>query len=365
MSTETKLLKYLDNEGNMVSKPEVTLSDEETLQLYRIMVQTRIFDQKALSYQRQGRIGFYAPCSGQEAAQVGSAYALQSKDWVVPAYRELGAAFVRGFSIKEIANQMYGNSEDYLKGRQMPNHYGSKRYRYVAASSPIATEIPHAVGIALAAKYRKDDAVAMVFFGDGATSEGDFHVGLNFAGVYRAPVVFVCQNNQWAISMPVTGQTASPTLAIKAVAYGIEGVRVDGNDLFAVYAAAKKAVDKARSGGGPTLIEAVTYRYGPHSSSDDPTKYRADDEVKQWMEKDPIKRLKLYLVKKALWDEERDKQLRDGLDQSVSEALKQAEKVPPPPVESIFQDVYADAPWHIREEMDEVMRVADRVGGGH
>ncbi|MEM3670424.1 MAG: pyruvate dehydrogenase (acetyl-transferring) E1 component subunit alpha [Thermoprotei archaeon] len=357
------MIQYVDNDGNLKAEPDTPLSDSELLKLYKIMVQTRLFDQKALSYQRQGRIGFYAPCAGQEAAQVGAAYALKETDWVVPAYRELGAAFIKGYTIREIADQLYGNAEDILKGRQMPNHYGARKYRFVTASSPIATEIPHAVGIAMAAKYKGDDAVAMAFFGDGATSEGDFHVGLNFAGVYKAPVVFVCQNNQWAISMPVKGQTASETLAIKAVAYGIEGVRVDGNDLFAVYSTARKAVEKARSGGGPTLIEAVTYRFGPHSSSDDPTKYRLDEEVKSWQAKDPIKRIKLFLIRKGKWSEEEDASLRQKLDQEITDAFKEAERKPQPPLDSMFKDVYEEMTWNLKEELEEISHVLEKKNG--
>jgi pyruvate dehydrogenase E1 component alpha subunit len=354
MATEAQMFQIIDSNGN-AKEIEHSLTDSQLTQLYTLMLQTRLFDQKALMFQRQGRIGFYAPCTGQEATQVGAAYALGPNDWVTPAYRELGVALTRGFSIREIADQLYGNAKDTLKGRQMPCHYGSKKRRFVSGSSPIATEIPHAVGIAMAAKLMGDPVVAMPFFGDGATSEGDFHAGLNFAGVYKAPVVFVCQNNQWAISMPVSGQTASKTLAVKAEAYGFEGIRVDGNDLLAVFTVAKKAVEKARSGGGPTLIEAYTYRFGPHSTADDPTRYRQEEEVKAWMERDPIKRFRLYLVKRGLWDDKEDEELRTKLDEEITRTLKEAEKVPPPSLESLFTDVYSDMPWNLSDEYEELV----------
>src|SRR5207247_2136170 len=213
-------------------------------------------------------------------------------------------------------------AKDPQHGRQMPNHFGSRDINYVTTSSPVGTQIPHAVGAAWAAKIRKDDVVSLAYFGDGATSEGDFHSGMNFAGVFKTPTIFFCKNNQWAISVPIARQTASKTIAQKAQAYGFEGVRVDGNDLLAVYAATKAAADKARAGGGPTLIEALTYRMGPHSSSDDPTRYRATEEVDRWREKDPIDRMRKYLELKGLWSEADDDRLRAEIDDLIQNTIK-------------------------------------------
>ena len=235
----------------------------------------------------------------------------------------------------------------------MPNHYALRDINLVSISSPVGTQIPHAVGAAWAMKHRGDKAVAIVYFGDGATSQGDFHVGMNFAGVFKAPVVFLCKNNQWAISVPLGHQTASKSLAVKAHAYGFEGVRVDGNDALAVFAATKAAADRARSGGGPTLVECLTYRMGPHSSSDDPTRYRKPEEVELWKQRDPVERFRRYLEGKGLYDRAWDDAVHKEIDDAITAAVRHAEKVPAPPSETVFTDVYADLPWHIREQMEE------------
>src|SRR5581483_11045104 len=219
-----------------------------------------------------GRIGFYGEARGQEAAIIGAAAALQQNDWIVPALREAGAAIFRGLSMREYVAQIFGNGNDVARGRQLPCHPGTRAARYVTMSSCIATQVPHAVGMAMAAKIKKDPVVVLGCLGDGASSEEDFHVAANFAGVFKAPVVLFCANNQWAISTPCTQQTASPTFAIKGVAYGLPSVRVDGNDILAVYSTVKAAVDRARRGDGPSFIEALTYRVSAHSSSDDPTR---------------------------------------------------------------------------------------------
>jgi 2-oxoisovalerate dehydrogenase E1 component alpha subunit len=313
-----------------------------------------------LSLQRQGRIGFYVPSVGEEAAQVGSAMALSSDDWVFPAYREPGAALWRGMPLDLLVAQAHGNSLDPQKGRQMPSHFGDPSIRFVTPSSPVGTQIPMAVGAGWAAKIRGDPIVSLVYFGDGATSEGDFHAGMNFAGVFKVPVVFFCKNNQWAISVPVDRQTAAKTLASKARAYGFEGVRVDGNDLLAVFAATKLAVDGARAGGGPTMIEAVTYRLGPHSSSDDPARYRPKEEVEYWEARDPIERLRRYLEGKGLWTKAWESALRKEVEDLVSETVRRVEKAPPPPLESLFEDVYADLPPHLREQMEAFLASGER-----
>jgi pyruvate dehydrogenase E1 component subunit alpha len=360
---ETQLLQVISLDGTYDTASEPDLSNEQLKKLYYFLVLVRTLDQKCMNLQRQGRIGFYVPCIGQEASHIGSAYALEPQDWIFPAYREPGAILIRGYPLSKLISQFIGNSNDPLKGRQMPNHFGDRSVNYVTPSSPVATQVPQATGAAMAAKILGDKNVVLTFFGDGATSTGDFHAGMNFAGVFQAPVVFVCQNNQYAISVPVQKQTASESIAIKARAYGFEGVRVDGNDILAVYRTVKEAVDKARSGKGPTLIESVTYRMGPHSTSDDPTRYRAAAEVDEWRKRDPVERFRLYLSKKNLLNEKEDQETRERATKEIDDAVAQAEKFPPPSIESMFEDVYASMPWNLKEQMDEAVRLNKKDGG--
>ena len=315
------------------------------------MVLTRNLDTRGIQLQRQGRIGFYIGCLGQEAAHIGSAYALKPEDWVFPAYREIGAMLTRGITLNQLLDQYFSNAEDPQKGRQLTNLFGVKTANYVSGSAPISTQIPHAVGAALAAKIRGDPIVTLAYFGDGGTSENDFHAGMNFAGVFKTPTIFFCQNNHWAISVPVERQTASETIAIKAEAYGFEGVRVDGNDILAVYETTKRAVEKARKGGGPTLIEAVTYRMGPHSSSDDPKRYRSEAELAEWEKRDPLTRFRRYLEKKQLWTELDERRVQEETDREIEDAVQHAEKLPKPALETLFTDVYAEMPWHLEEQL--------------
>jgi pyruvate dehydrogenase E1 component alpha subunit len=349
-----ELLQVIKPTGDYVEQMEPEIPKDELKRLYRLMVLTRNLDIRGLQLQRQGRIGFYIGCLGQEAAQIGSGYALKPEDWVFPAYREVGTALLRGITLKQLMNQYFGNAEDLEKGRQLTNLYGVKAVNFVTGSAPIATQIPHAVGVALAAKIRGDPIVTIVYFGDGGTSENDFHTGMNFAGVYKTPTVFFCQNNHWAISVPVEKQTAAQTIAIKAKAYGFEGARVDGNDILAVYRTTKEAVDKARKGGGPTLIEAVTYRMGPHSSSDDPKRYRTDQEMAEWQKRDPIVRFRKYLEKKRIWSEADEKRAQEDANREIDEAVAYAEKLPKPGLETLFTDVYAEMPWNLEEQLREL-----------
>lgn len=346
-------LQILAPDGSYDPMLEPELSAGELLRLHRLMHLTREFDVRALRLQRQGRIGFYVPCLGEEALQIGSAAALGAEDWIYCAYREPGAALLRGMPLFKLVCQLYGNAEDPIKGRQMPSHFGWRGAKFVPASSPVGTQIPQCVGAAWAAKIKRENEVFLTYFGDGATSEGDFHVGMNFAGVHKLPVIFFCKNNQFAISCPLSKQTASATIALKAIAYGFEGVRVDGNDVLAVYKVTREAVEKARSGGGPTLIEAVTYRMGPHSTADDPRRYRSEQETEAWKPKDPITRFRRYLENKGLWDEERENQLIEETRKTVDDAIRAAEPLPPPPLESLFEDVYKEMPWHLREQYED------------
>jgi pyruvate dehydrogenase E1 component alpha subunit/2-oxoisovalerate dehydrogenase E1 component alpha subunit len=250
--------------------------------------------------------------------------------------------------------QVVGNSLDVQKGRQMPCHYSWRPAHFVAWSSCIGTQLPHAVGVAYGAKYRRQPIVVLAYLGDGATSEPDFHAALNFAGIWKVPVVFLCQNNQWAISVPVSLQTASESIAAKAAAYGLPGVRADGNDVLAVYGATVEAVSRARAGEGPTLIEAVTYRMGAHSSSDDPKRYRKEEETAEWARRDPIERLRAYLESRGLWDRAREEALLAELDGMIQEAVAKVEAAPPMPVETMLQDVYAESSPYLRWELEEL-----------
>ena len=336
-----------------------SISSEGLLGLYRVMLLNRRVDERMIKLQRQGRIGFYVGSMGEEATIVGAAFALEPQDWIIPCYRELGAALLRGFSLFELCCQLFGNAEDTIQGRQMPNHYASSELRFGSISSPVGNQIPHATGLGLAARLKGTGDVALAFFGDGATSTGDFHAALNFAGVFKAQTIFMCRNNQWAISVPSQVQTASESLAIKAQAYGINGVRVDGNDVFSVYAATLEAAKRARRGKGPTLIEAVTYRLGGHTTSDDPRLYRDDEEVESWKSKDPLLRFRSYLMDAGHLTEDTDTDLEKEIKNDIETALSKAEKIGPPPIDSMFEDVLDDMPWHLEEQREELRSVLE------
>ena len=345
------LITVLRDNGTASHDPG--LSEETLLYLYRTMVQVREFDRRMLVLQRQGRIGFYGPILGQEAATVGSVAAVDEGDWIFPALREGAAAMMRGLPMKLAVAQLIGNDIDLCKGRQMPCHYTWRKGNYIAMSSVIGTQISHAVGAAMAAKTRGDKTVILGYMGDGATSATDFHSGMNFAGVTKAPCVLICQNNQWAISVPVSSQHASETIAQKGEAYGIPSVRVDGNDVLAVYEVTKRAADRARAGEGPTFIEAVTYRRLGHSSSDDPTRYRDPAEVEAWERKDPVERFRRYLEKQDLWDEAKEAALHKEIGAEVNQAIKEAEEAGPPESDSVITDVYAEVPQTLRDQYED------------
>jgi pyruvate dehydrogenase E1 component alpha subunit/2-oxoisovalerate dehydrogenase E1 component alpha subunit len=356
------LFRVLRDDGS--ADEALAMPDELALRAYREMKRLRLLDARMILLQRQGRVGFYGACTGQEATPIGAALAVEAGDWVFPALRESVMMLVRGFPLPTYLAQVYGNAGDLLKGRQMPSHMSGKQVNQVSWGSCIGTQIPQAVGAAWAAKMRGDRAVVLGFMGDGATSEPDFHNGMNFAAVFKAPCVLVCQNNHWAISIPTERQTASRTLAVKGRAYGIPSLRIDGNDVLAVYRAVKDAADRARAGGGPTFIEALTYRIGAHSTSDDPSRYRAQDEVELWMKRDPLARLRRYVVQRGLLDDARDVALEEALNAEIAAAITEVESFGPPARETIFDDVYADLPWHLREQRDELGRapVAPKVG---
>jgi pyruvate dehydrogenase E1 component alpha subunit/2-oxoisovalerate dehydrogenase E1 component alpha subunit len=355
-----RMVRVLEEDGTVMGK-DPGLADNRLLFLYEQMVTVREFDRRMLMLQRQGRIGFYGPILGQEAATVGSVAALEPRDWIFPALREGAAAMMRGLPLTEAMNQLIGNGADRCKGRQMPCHYTFKEGHYYGMSSVIGTQISHAVGAAMAARIRGDDVVVLGYLGDGATSANDFHCGMNFAAVYKSPCVLFCQNNQWAISVPISKQSATTTLAQKGAAYGMPFERVDGNDVLAVYAVTKAAVERARSGAGPSFIEAVTYRRLGHSSSDDPTKYRDDAEVKLWEKRDPVDRFRSYLGHRGLWDEAKETALKQRIAQDVNEAIAAAEKNGPPADETLVTDVYAQVTPQLREQLGEVMALEGRA----
>jgi len=348
-----KMLQILDRDGVIV-QPELIpdLEDQKWLELYKVMVKTRSADDKAIQLQRQGRMLTYAPNTGQEAAQVGSAAAMSDNDWLVPAFRELGAWLYRGVDLESVYLYWYGNE----LGSRFP-----EGVRVLPIAVPIASQLQHAVGIAMASNIKGEDDVTVAYVGDGGTSIGDFSEALNFAGVFNAPVVFIIQNNQYAISVSREKQTKAETLVQKAVAAGIPGVLVDGNDLFAMYAVTKEALNRARLGGGPTLLEAYTYRLGAHTTSDDPTKYREDREVAEWMAKDPLKRVKAYLIDRGVWSEEQDESLIEQYGEEALEVFRKVEATGATKLEDIFKYHFKEMPVHLREQYDEYVQYLEEV----
>jgi pyruvate dehydrogenase E1 component alpha subunit/2-oxoisovalerate dehydrogenase E1 component alpha subunit len=352
-------LQILDPDGRAVG-PLPEIPREDLRRLHRHMLRMRLLDQRMLSLQRQGRIGFYGMVTGQEAAVTGSAYPLAPTDWVFHALRETGVCLWRGTTVKELVCQLIGNAGDVLMGRQMPMHFSDRRVRSVAWSSVIGTQLPHAVGAAYAAKLKRTGEVMIGYIGDGGTSSGDFHAAMNFAAVWQVPCVFFCQNNQWAISVPLERQTRSSSIAIKAVAYGMPGVRVDGNDVLAVVAGTREAVERARAGGGPTLVEALTFRMGGHSSSDDPTRYREPEVVRYWEERDPLRRFEAYLRAQGLLSDADLEGWSAEINDEITAAIQEAEALPPPALETLFTDVYHQMPRALEEQM----RYAIAMGEG-
>jgi len=327
---------------------------ELRLDFYRALRRIRLLDERMQALQRQGRIGFYGTCTGQEAVPVALGFALAHSDWVFPALRESSILLVRGFALDTYLAQVFGNAADVLKGRQMPSHMSGRSANVVSWSSCIGTQLTHAVGAAWAAKIRREDMVAAACLGDGATSSADFHSALNFAQVFRVPCVFVCQNNQWAISTPASRQSNTLTFAEKALAYAMPSERLDGNDVCALYLAFQRAAERARSGLGPTFLECVTYRVGPHSTSDDPTLYRSEAEVNTWRARDPIVRLRSELTAERVLDETRAAALDAELTHELDAALLRVEPKPLPHRASLFDDVYAELPPHLLEQRKEL-----------
>jgi len=336
-------LQILDEEGRCDEKLKPRIPVNELKKIYFLFQLTRAFDEKALSLQRQGRIGTYAPVKGEEACQIASSILMEKEDIAFPAFREHGVYITRGMPL-EMLYQYWGGDE---RGMNIPENVN-----VFPVSIPVGTHMLHATGMAIAFQIQKKKSVSLTYFSDGATSEGDFHEAMNFAGEFKAPVIFICQNNQYAISTPVREQTASKTIAQKAIAYGFEGIRVDGNDVFAVYKATKEALERARDGKGPSFIECYTYRLGDHTTSDDASKYRTEKEVKLWEKKDPIIRFEKYLISKKILSKNEIKIVINRVNKIIEDAVKKYESIKPENIEDIFNYTYEKMPSEIKDQLE-------------
>ena len=349
------MLQILSAEGELIEKAvEPDLSKEEALKIFNTMHYIRVLDERMVGAQRQGRISFYLASTGEEAASVASAAALSDDDMIMSQYREQGALAYRGYTTEQFMNQMFSNKDDPNKGRQMPIHYGDKPLNFMTISSPLGTQIPQASGYAYGQKMSGKDVVTICYFGEGAASEGDFHAGLNMAAVLNCPVIFFCRNNGYAISTPAEEQFAGDGIASRGLGYGIKTIRVDGNDVLAIYAATKEARRIAIEEKCPVLIEAMTYRLAAHSASDDPTGYRSREEEDKWRAKDPIARMAKWLESKGWFDEAENQKRVDKARQDVLAAMKSCEKTDVCAIEDIVEDVYDTAPWHLKEQLSEL-----------
>lgn len=335
----------LDQDGALLS--EAPIDVETTRRLYRALIETRAYDRKGVSLQRQGRLATFPPLRGQEVAQVGSAAAMEPNDWMAATYRDAGAMWMQGVPWELLLLNRIGDE----RGGRSPEHVP-----VMPASITVGGHMIHAVGISWAERLQGTSRIAITYFGDGATSEGDFHEAMNFAGVYNTPTVFFCQNNGYAISMPFERQTAAETIAQKADAYGMRGERIDGNDLFAVYAATSEAAARARNGEGPTLIEAMTYRLGPHTTNDDPSRYRSTEEEETAAQNDPIERVRRYLEREGAWDADWETKVQGKADANIERAVELAESAGPIEPEQIFKGMFDEMPATLRRQLDEVQK---------
>lgn len=357
--------RAIDEDGRVVDESLLPrIPEAELVEIYTYMARARVLDSWLLRLQRMGKVALHAPNKGQEAVAVGAAKPLRPDDWLFPSYRELGAYLVRGMTEEEILDRALSTIDDPLKGSDFAI-FGNRRYNLVPAPVPVGNQIPISIGAAYAMKYLGRDTVTLTFFGDGSTSRGDFHVGLNFAGVFKVPAVLVIQNNQWAISVPRARQTAAPTLALKGLAYGIPGVRIDGNDVLAVYKIVSDSIDRARAGGGPTLIEAVTYRLGPHTTADDPSKYRPEDEVKGMERFEPLTRFKKFLDSQGVLAIKEAEEIERDLDSRLEDIIRRVLSKPPLPKDVFFHHVYKDPVWLLEDEkkdFEDMLRTLEELG---
>jgi pyruvate dehydrogenase E1 component alpha subunit len=347
--------KYLNIDSSLSSEPKEKISEETLVEIYRLITRMRHLDERMVNLQRQGDISFAMSSLGEEVSIIASAAALESCDWIYPQYREQAALFWRGYNIQDYVHHMFCNGKDSILGRQMPNHFGSRELNVVTVSSPVGTQITHAAGCGYAMKLQKSPEVALCYFGEGTASEGDFHVALNFAAVKKSQTIFFCRNNGFAISTRSSSQFASYGIAERGIAYNMQSIRVDGNDPFAVYDAVRQARLACIAGEGPVLIEAMTYRTGPHSTSDDPSVYREKEETLSW-EKElcPKVRLRNYLDSKDLWNDELEEQTVADIKKEVDEAIDTARFTAPPEFESMIEDVYFEVPSNLKKQLEEV-----------
>ena len=349
------MLQVLQPDGSLHQQAELpTISQPSALKILQTMQYVRLLDERMVAAQRQGRISFYLACTGEEASTVSSAAALEPQDMIMSQYREQGALAYRGFTSKEFMDQLFSNQNELNKGRQMPIHYGSTALNFMTISSPLATQIPQASGYAYGQKMAGLEAVTICYFGEGAASEGDFHAGLNMAAVLNCPVIFFCRNNGYAISTPSEEQFKGDGIASRGLGYGIRTIRVDGNDVLAVYAASQTARRLALEHHCPVLIEAMTYRLAAHSTSDDPSSYRSKDEEGSWRLKDPVARFKTWMQSKGWLDEKLNLAFIEKGRQEILKELKVAELVPVCPIEQIIEDVYDTPPWHLKAQLAEL-----------
>ena len=350
-------ISFVDKDGEWLASFPLDIPENDLLAYYETMVRARLLDERISRLQRQGRISFTAQSSGHEGVQVAMMAALRpGEDWFFPYYRDLAALIALGVPMSEVIGQQFGNQADPNKGRQMPNHPGSGPLRAVTGASVIASQVPPAVGTALASKLKGTSEVTVVTFGDGATSEGDWHAGLNFGSVQKAPVLFVCENNRYAISVPFESQTNSASIAEKGHAYGIPGYHIDGMDFFVSYYLFTELVARARNGEGAVIVDARVYRYGGHSSSDDDTRYRSEDEAEYWAQRDPLIRYRLLLEKRGLWNDEQETALRERLQAEIGAAVTEVESAEAVPTEWMFDDVFATNPPSLEQQREEWRR---------
>lgn len=355
--------RTLDGQGSAVEGAAVPhpLDRELALKVYRTMATLQVADTIFYEAQRQGRFSFYMTSTGEEATTVASAAALDPKDTIFTQYREQGVFMFRGFTLQQMADQCFGNNRDASKGRQMPVHYGSRELKMHTISSPLATQLPQAVGAAYALKLQGiKDAIVAVYFGEGAASEGDFHAALNFASTLSAPCLFICRNNGWAISTPATEQYRGDGIAARGPSYGIATLRVDGGDALAVYNATCEARNAILQSGRPVLLEAMSYRSGHHSTSDDSSRYRTASEMQAWRARDSVARFSRWLTTQGWWDEEQEKAIRVEVRKEVVKALESAEQAPKPQLSQMFEDVYDRMPWHLEQQQREVLEFAQQ-----
>ncbi|WP_196160208.1 thiamine pyrophosphate-dependent dehydrogenase E1 component subunit alpha [Reinekea sp. G2M2-21] len=347
--------KLLKQDGTLYQGAAEPEFDESfAVKLYQDLVFTRVLDERMVNAQRQGRIPFYLASLGEEAASVGSTAALKDQDMIFAQYREQGALRFRGFTAEQFMDQCFSNERDLGKGRQMPIHYGSKALNYMTISSPLATQIPQAAGYSYGQKLQGNDAVSICYFGEGAASEGDFHAGLNMAAVLNCPTIFLCRNNGYAISTPAEEQFKGDGVASRGIGYGINTIRVDGNDLLAVFVATQMAREYALANNAPVLIEAMSYRLGAHSTSDDPTGYRSKEEEAKWAKKDPILRYKHWLTQKGWWDDNKEKALYSEYREEILAQMKAAEKRPVPTLDHLITDVYDEPTEQLKQQLTEL-----------